>query len=108
MPETVELGAYRWLAQVQAGSRLRDVLFDQQRLQGDQQIEVQAFGIHWLDSSRAFLRFQIWLGGAESSWSRRRPRSVRSLSTPWSAPRGTEAVCALRPGEFAWPIPLNL
>jgi hypothetical protein len=51
MPETVQLRAYRWLAQVQAGSRPRDVLFDQQRLQGDQQIEVQALGIHRVDSS---------------------------------------------------------
>ena len=51
MPETVELGAYRRLAQVKASSRPRDVLFDQQRFQSDQQIEVQAFGIHWLDSS---------------------------------------------------------
>src|SRR6202022_3421943 len=70
MPKTIELGAYRWLAQVQASSRPRDVLFDQQRLQSDQQIEVQALGIHSLDSSRTFLRFQIWLREAQNSWSR--------------------------------------
>jgi hypothetical protein len=31
MPETIELGAYRWLAQMQAGSRPRDSVYERRR-----------------------------------------------------------------------------
>ena len=46
MPKTVQLGAYRRLAQVKPRRRLRDVSLREQGFEGYQQVQIDALSIH--------------------------------------------------------------
>ena len=60
IPQAAQLSTDCWLVDtVQVGSRLCHVPLHKQCLQRDQQIEIETFGIHEVDSSRKDLRFHI-------------------------------------------------
>lgn len=80
--QAVQLCAHSWLAQVQPRGGLGHVLLRQQCLERRQQVEVDAFAIHAVNSSQARFQFQKGRCGPHNSI---RPAGASPGHTGWSS-----------------------
>ena len=102
-PQAAQLSADRRLAQMQAGGRLGHVLLYQQRLQSDQQIEIETPAIHEMDSSQTSRNFTDCSGPPKLVPVPERCRQSRRDSTEKLAMRKKILIVHAHPSPLADP-----